>query len=79
MEGLNLPRALGERLALHRLAERVPSYRGLNQASAGRGRNKRSVKHERAAGPHLLVELGPSLKSDSSPLAASASAHISIK
>jgi hypothetical protein len=62
VEGLNLPLALGERSALHRPAERVPSYRGLNQTSAGRGRSERSVEHERAVGFHLLVKIGPGLE-----------------
>src|SRR5262245_35782956 len=58
VEGLNLPLTLGERPTLHRPVERVPSYRGLNQTSAGRGRSECPVEHERAVGLHLLVEIG---------------------
>jgi hypothetical protein len=56
------PFALGEWAALHRVADRVPRYRGLDETSLGRGRGERPVEHERAGRLHLLVELGPGLE-----------------
>jgi hypothetical protein len=43
VEGLNLPLTLGVRSAFHGPVERVPSYRGLNETSVGRGGSECTV------------------------------------
>ncbi len=57
VEGLNLPLTFGVRSSFHGPVERVPSYRGLNETSVGRGGSECTVEYERAVGLHLLVEI----------------------
>lgn len=74
VEGLDLPRACRERAALHRLADRVPGYRGLQETGTGRGRVSAPLSTNAPAALTCASNAAQARKSDSSPLSASASA-----